>query len=148
MKKRTRGFEIVKGCKYKIELPTRGTKHSAGYDLRSPYKVMIKPGETKMIMSGVKAYMQKNEVAEMYIRSSVAIKKRVELTTGVSVIDSDYYGNPKNDGEIGIPLFNRSDSTVTIEAHERVAQIIFKRYLTVENDDTKETRTGGVGSTN
>ena len=66
-------------------------------------------------------------------------------TTGI--IDSDYYENPDNDGNIGFAFYNMSDVDVLIKAGERVLQGIFEKYLVTEDDDANEVRTGGTGST-
>ena len=129
------------------KIPTRATSGSAGYDFYIPEKVILEPGETKMIKTGVRAYMEKNEVLLLYVRSSVGIKKKLVLANGTGVIDSDYYNNASNGGEIGICLRNNSFDHVTIEAGERIAQGIFINYLTVDNDNTNTDRSGGFGST-
>jgi dUTP pyrophosphatase len=148
---KTRGFEVVKGDKRKtngvIILPTRGTKDSAGYDFYSTETFTIKPQETKLIWSDVKAYMQIGEVLEIYVRSSIGINKHLMLSNLTGIIDADYYSNPKNDGNIGICLFNYGDEIVTIEKDERIAQGIFKQFLVSDNGNTDEERTGGTGST-
>ena len=93
--------------------------------------------------TGVKAYMQENEVLLVYIRSSAAFKKHLMLMNGVGVIDADYYGNAENEGHILIPIFNYG------AAGERIAQGIFTTYLTVDGDAAGHgaARTGGFGST-
>ena len=73
---KTRGFEIV--SKYKnenLELPIRATKHAAGYDLSVAENITIKPGEIKLISTGLKAYMQAGEVLYLFDRSSNPRKK-------------------------------------------------------------------------
>ncbi|HAP16009.1 MAG TPA: deoxyuridine 5'-triphosphate nucleotidohydrolase, partial [Lactococcus sp.] len=68
---KTRGFEIV--SKYEnagLELPVRATKQAAGYDLSVAEKLVIQPGEIKLVPTGLKAYMQAGEVLYLYDRSS------------------------------------------------------------------------------
>ena len=77
--------------------------------------------------------MQPDEVLEIYIRSSLGIKKGLMIPNNVGIIDSSYYNNPDNDGNIGIALVNTSGKEVTINAGERVAQGIFKKYLVADN---------------
>lgn len=64
-----RGFEKVSGYEY-VNLPQRKTKQSAGYDIESAVDDVITPGETKLILTGIKAYMDENEWLGIYIRSS------------------------------------------------------------------------------
>jgi dUTP pyrophosphatase len=131
----------------KITLPTRGSAKSAGYDLHCPVEIILLPGEQKLIWTDVKAYMLDDEVLEIYPRSSVGIKKSIQLANTVGIIDSDYFSNKDNDGNIGICLYNRSNVLQIIQAGERVAQGIFKKYLIADGDVTTAKRSGGIGST-
>lgn len=69
------------------------------------------------------------------------------LINTVGVIDSDYYSNKDNDGNIGFKLKNLTDEEVIIEAGEKIIQGIFSKYLKTDDDNTLEERTGGIGST-
>lgn len=135
-------------------LPTRGTRKSAGYDFYIP-KVngedatyTINPGETVKIKSDVAAYMGENEVLCIHIRSSVGIKKNCSLPNCTGIIDSDYYMNPDNKGNIILAIRNDGTEPVTFKSGDKVAQGIFMNYLTADNDNVlSEERLGGVGST-
>lgn len=130
-----------------ITLPTRNDRRSAGYDLYLPMNVMLLPAQKTLIWLDVKAYMQEDEVLEIYPRSSIGIKQGIMLSNTVGIIDSSYYENPDNDGNIGLSLLNTSGRGVEFKAGERIAQGIFKKYL-VADDDTplNESREGGIGS--
>ena len=133
-----RYFEVVKDefRKYgdvEIKLPVRGDRRSAGYDFVTPVDIELAPGERKLIFTDVKAFMQDDEVLELYVRSSIGCLGII-LQNCTGIIDSSYFNNPKNDGNIGIPLWNTSDHKITIEAGERVIQGVFKKYLIVDND--------------
>lgn len=141
-----RGFERVTGYKY-VNLPKRKTKQSAGYDIESAIDAVIIPGETKLIPTGLKAYMKPYEWLGIYVRSSLAIKYRLILTNGVGVIDSDYYNNPDNEGHIMIAFTNISGKTYNVKKGDRIAQGIFHQYYKVDNDSADGDRTGGMGST-
>lgn len=147
---KTRGFEIVSVYENDgIYLPQRKTGASTGYDFASAEAVVIPAGECALVPTGVKAYMQRDEVLLIYIRSSTALKKRLMLMNSVGVIDADYYGNAENEGHIYIPLCNCGKEAVHIAAGERIAQGIFTRYLTVDGDMAGQgnVRVGGFGST-
>ena len=62
-------------------------------------------------------------------------------------IDSDYYSNSSNDGNIGIFLKNISDEPYVIKKGDRVGQGMFLSFLVSDNGNTDEIRTGGFGST-
>ena len=148
-----RRFEVAKGFENcSVILPTRATEGSAGYDIRvltpNDTTVEIKPLESYVFDTGIKACMEKNEVLKIYIRSSIGIKKHLILSNCVGIIDSDFYNNSKNDGHIRISVTNVSGSVQIIENNERIAQGIFVKYLTTEDDNTDKIREGGIGSTN
>lgn len=152
---KVRKFEVVKDGFRKhpdkeIKLPKRATRKSAGYDFYSPVTVTINPNESVLIWTDVKAYMQEDEVLLLDVRSSIGIKKGLMLSNTIGVIDSDYYENPDNDGNIGIALRNMTDKPVTINEGERIAQGIFIKYYTVDDDDFENgmIRKGGIGSSN
>src|SRR5690554_2466876 len=130
-----RRFEII--SKYKnenIELPKRATTDSAGYDLAIVEDVLIKPGEIKLVPTGLRVKMLKNEVMFVYPRSSLALKRGLMMSNSVGVIDADYY-YAENEGHISIPLFNITKEEVLLKKGERVAQGIFTNYFKTSNDE-------------
>lgn len=145
-----RGFEKIN--KYKdvvFPMPVRKTKTSAGYDICVPEDVALLPGRMVMVPTGVKAYMQEDEFLGVHIRSSMAIKKGIRLVNNVGIIDADYYNNPDNEGHIMLALVNTGLEPMVLKKGERVAQGIFYKYLTTDDDKEteKEDRSGGFGST-
>lgn len=146
--KRIRGFEVVSRMETPVTLPTRGSVHSAGYDIYAYDNYEIKPKQLVLIRTGVKAYMPSDEYLDLRVRSSLGIKRQLMLATGASVIDSDYYNNEENEGEIMVVLYNYGDTTQHISAGERIVQGIFTKYFLIDNDDTIDQRIGGTGSTN
>lgn len=153
MLNRLRGFEVVRSehlkhhFEVKTTLPIRADKGSAGYDIFVKEEVVLEPGESKLVFTDVKAYMQEDEVLLLYIRSSLGVKFGIQLKNNTGVIDSSYYENPDNDGNIGLPLVNMSKKKVVINPGERVAQGIFTKYLAADEDTTlKSERVGGLGS--
>lgn len=148
-----RGFECVveemrKGTMDYI-LPSRGTSRSAGYDLASPITVTIEPHSSALIWLNIKSYMLDDEVLEIYVRSSIGIKKGLMLKNTVGIVDADYYSNEGNDGNIGLNLRNMTDEAVVIEKGERICQCVFQKYLIADNDVyLSDSRVGGFGSTN
>lgn len=148
---RQRGFEIAKGWEdCDIELPHRSTAHAAGYDIAAAADVTVpvfRPGmKPTLIPTGLKAYCQPDECYFIFNRSSGA-GKGVVLANGVGVIDADYYGNPETDGHFQVLVFNVLDHELQIKKGDRIAQVIFQKFLTVDNDDAGGQRRGGFGST-
>lgn len=131
-----------------IQIPQRSTEGSAGYDIASPVNITI-PGKCKRVIpTGLKISMDKDYAMLLFIRSSLAIHKEIELQTSVSVIDADYYENEKNEGHVMIPVKNESNRPVFISAGERVAQGVFIAFGKTEDDHpVTRIRRGGIGST-
>lgn len=139
---RLRGFELLDGYEG-AKIPTVGTPMSAGHDIYLPEEVTLSPSETKLVPTGITAFMPDDEVLELHIRSSLSIKKKIRLANCVGIIDSDYYGNC-----IGAYLENFGNETITLEKGERVMQGIFTKYFRACNSEViNSERTGGYGST-
>ena len=146
-----RGFEIAKGWENKgINLPVRKTKNSAGYDVEAAEDVIIpsyKPGiKPTLIPTGLKAYCQKDEWYMLVNRSS-GPKKGFVMANSIGVIDADYYGNESNDGHFYFQYFNFQDHDIQVKKGDIIGQVIFQKYLTVDDDDAQGERLGGFGST-
>lgn len=148
-----RGFEIAKGFEDKnINLPIRKTKYSAGYDIESAEDVVVpsfkKGTNPTLIKTGLKAYMQDDEMLLLYNRSSNPKKKGLILANSVGVVDKDYYGNSDNDGHIMFAFYNIKEEDIEIKKGEVIGQGIFQKYLVTDNDNAEGERMGGFGSTN
>lgn len=148
MNLKLRGFEIVSTYQNQgLLLPERKTKGSAGYDLSCAKDITISSHNFAFVPTGIKAYMQNDEVLQVYPRSSLSFKKQLVKLNSVGIIDSDYYNNPDNEGEIMLILYNYGEKDVFIKKGERVAQGIFMKYLTADDDNNNIKRLGGLGST-
>lgn len=148
---RKRGFEIVEEYKGKgINLPIRKTAHSAGYDVEAAEDVVIPAYQfgTKptLIPTGLKAYCEEDEYYLLVNRSS-GPKKGFVMANSVGIIDSDYYNNESNEGHFYFQYFNFSDHDLVVKKGDVIGQVIFQKYLTVDNDQAEGTRSGGFGST-
>lgn len=132
----------------KLKKPHRATAMSAGYDFYSPFDFHLEPGMTIKIPTGIRAKMPEDYVLMIYPRSGLGFKYRLQLNNTVGVIDSDYY-NALNEGHIMIKITNDSNEgkALDIKAGEGFAQGIFMQYGIVEDDDAKDIRAGGFGST-
>ena len=147
---KTRGFAICKEYEGKTRLPLHGSPESAGYDLFCPEDITVYCGQTVLVKTGIKAYMQHGEVLKIYPRSSYGIKKGMELANTVGIIDKDYYNNPDNEGNIIVGIRNAGPIPFTIKKGERFAQAIFEAFLEADKEtytQKKEERKGGIGST-
>ncbi len=149
---RLRGFEIAKGYEDKdIHMPVRKTKNSAGYDVEAASDIVIEPYKNGMkptlIPTGLKAYCQDDEYYILVNRSS-GPKKGFVMANSIGIIDADYYGNESNDGHFYFQYWNFGDKALEIKKGDVIGQVIFQKYLTVDDDNATGMRTGGFGSTN
>lgn len=139
-------FEKVERIE-KVELPKRSTSSSAGYDFINPEQVEIEPNEIVYVKTGVKAKFPQNEFLALVNRSSNPKKKGLILANSIGIVDSDYYNNPDNEGEIAFAFMNITSDTVVIEAGEKLGQGIFMKYEKAVDDSAEGIREGGFGST-
>ena len=129
-------------------IPTKGSDGSAGFDLYADNEetIWVAPHKTAMIQSNLAFEIPKGYFGAVYARSGLSTKMGLRPATCVSVIDSDYRGS------VGLPIHNDTNEPRAIEPHERVAQIVFQKYLDAEFelvDDLEDTDrgSGGFGST-
>lgn len=131
----------------KFELPKRSTAKSAGYDFIVPEDTVCKSHEITMVKSGVKAYFPDDETLLLFNRSSNPKKKGLIILNGVGVVDADYADNQDNEGEIAGLFYNMLDEDVILKAGEKMMQGVFVQYGITDDDNAKEIRKGGWGST-
>ena len=129
-------------------VPSYGTKSSAGADLYlyAESDVVIEPGETVLVHTGIAMEIPEGYAGLVFARSGLATKRNLAPANKVGLIDSDYRG------EIMIPLHNHGSKAQTLSPGERVAQIVFMPYLCadfVEAETLSDTARGlgGFGST-
>ena len=129
-------------------LPTYGSTEAAGADLYAclDEPVVIDPGQTAWIPTGIAMEVPKGCAGLIYARSGLACKKGLAPANKVGVVDSDYRG------EITVVLHNHGSVSQTVSGGERIAQMVITPVLTpayVESDDLSDTGRGqgGFGST-
>ena len=142
------GIEQVEKIYENIKLPKRATAGSAGYDFYAPKDVVLSPGETMKIPTGIRVEMEHGWVLKCYPRSGLGFKYRLQLNNTVGIIDSDYFYSD-NEGHIFAKITNDSNEkkVVEIKAGEGFMQGIFVEYGITVDDDVTEVRNGGFGST-
>lgn len=131
-----------------LKLPRRATKGSAGYDFYAPFDFTLQSAETIKIPTGIRVKMQPDWVLQLFPRSGLGFKYRLQLNNTVGIIDSDYYDSD-NEGHIMVKLTNDSKDgkLLSVKKGEGFIQGIFLQYGITEDDDTTDIRNGGFGST-
>lgn len=133
----------------KEQLPTYATQGSAGLDLRAciDAPLVIKPGETHLIPTGLAIHIADPRYAAMILpRSGMGHKHGIVLGNLVGLIDSDYQG------QLMVSTWNRGQAEFTLNPMERLAQLVIVPVLqvgfnVVEDFDSSERGAGGFGST-
>ena len=123
----------------------------ANYDAKTLEEIAKITKNTKakpaLVPTGVKCQLAADEYLEISVRSSCPLKHWLILANGIGIIDSDYYGNPTNDGHIFFQMINLSPFPILLKKGDKIGQGIIKKYITTENDESSGTREGGFGST-
>ena len=138
----------IKKINKKAITPTNGSPYSAGYDLYACIEkpIKIKPHTVGKIGTGLAIQPPENTFGAIFARSGLATKNGLRPSNCVGVCDYDYTG------EYIVALYNDSDTTQTINAGDRIAQLVFLPYVSCEftevNElDITERGSGGFGST-
>lgn len=131
-----------------IILPKRATRGSAGYDFFSPIDFRLYPNDTIKIPTGIRVQIDEGLYLGCYPRSGLGFKYRLQLDNTVGIIDSDYYYSD-NEGHIFAKITNdsKSDKVLEIKTGTAFMQGVFNLYALTIDDNVKETRNGGFGST-
>ena len=122
--------------------PTKGSLHSAGYDLYCCANSVLPPGSRVLLPTGISLRMPSGVYNRIASRSGLAFNHCIDTAGGV--IDPDYTG------EIKVILVNQGDSNFIIKPGDRIAQIIFEKYAEVALTPYQEKirNDKGFGSTN
>ena len=139
---------LIKEMYENLKKPARATKGSAGYDFYLPMDITLNPGETIKIPTGIRVSMLDNYVLKIYPRSGLGFKYRLQLNNTVGIIDSDYYYSD-NEGHIFAKITNDSNEnkSLSLKKGDAFMQGIFVEYGITFDDDVKDIRNGGFGST-
>lgn len=132
-----------------IPLPEYATAGAAGLDLRACTEepVVLNPGETRLIPTGIAIHIDDRHVAAMILpRSGLGHKHGIVLGNLVGLIDSDYQG------QIFVSCWNRGGEPFTIGVGDRIAQMVFVpvvpvAFEPVEEFAASERAAGGFGHT-
>ena len=138
----------VKKLRENAILPTYGSAEAAGADLYACLEetVVIAPGQTCFIPTGLSMEIPVGCAGLIYARSGLACKKGLAPANKVGVVDSDYRG------EFMVALHNHGDEPQTVSSGDRIAQLLITPVYTpgfCEVDSLSDTQrsAGGFVST-
>lgn len=131
-----------------LELPFYATESSAGMDLRAAVEgsETIKPGERKLIPTGISMALPVGYEAQVRPRSGLALKQGITVLNTPGTIDADYRG------EVCVILINLGKEDFVVERGMRIAQMVIApvtqaEISLVQDLDETERGEGGFGST-
>jgi dUTP pyrophosphatase len=130
-----------------VPFPKYQTPGSAAVDLHAAVKenIVLKPGERKLIPTGLATELPSGYVGEITPRSGLALKHGISIVNAPGILDSDYRG------EIGVILINLGDSDFVVKRNDRIAQMSIKKVECAEFVESELSETsrgpGGFGST-
>jgi deoxyuridine 5'-triphosphate nucleotidohydrolase len=130
-------------------LPHYATDGAAGMDMRAciDAPLVIAPGETRLIPTGLAIHIQEPGLAAMLLpRSGLGHKHGIVLGNLVGLIDSDYQG------QVFVSCWNRGGETFTMQPGERIAQmvivpVVHADFEVVEEFAASARGSGGFGHT-
>jgi len=137
---------LIKKINEKATIPFYAHKGDAGMDLFSVERVLIAPGEIKLVHTGIKLQLPLNTEAQVRPRSGLALKNGITVLNSPGTIDEGYRG------EVGIILINHGKVPFVVEEKMKIAQMVIKPTISVEIEESKELNEtdrgqGGFGST-
>ena len=139
---------LIKRLSKTVSMPKYETNGSSGMDLAAEIdeKIEIKPGESKIIPTGLSVSIPQEFEIQIRPRSGLAAKYQLSVLNTPGTIDSDYRG------EIKVILINLGKKSFIVEKGLRIAQMVFcplikAKIKEVETLDTSTRGSGGFGST-
>lgn len=108
---------------------------------------MTKGYRPALVSTGMKCQLDPGTYLELSVRSSCPLKYWLIMSNSVGIIDSDYYNNPDNEGEIFFQIINLFPFPIQLKKGDTIGQGIIKRYETTDDDRAGGPRMGGFGST-
>ena len=131
-----------------LPVPHYQTEHSAGVDLYAALDedMVIGPGRWKLVPTGIAVAIPEGFEGQVRPRSGLALKHGIGMLNSPGTIDADYRG------EIGVILFNFSDTPFAVHRGDRIAQMVISkqeraRFEEVETLSSTARGAGGFGHT-
>ncbi len=101
------------------KLPTYANSGDAGMDLCTTTKIILRPGRTATVPTGIACQLPRGTVGLVWDKSGLATRHGLKVLGGV--IDEGYRG------EIMVGLANLGTKTVTLDVGHKVAQMLIQK---------------------
>ena len=128
-------------------LPRYALPGDAGADLRCREHVILRPGERRLVPTGVRVAIPDGHVGFVNPRSGLAIRTGLSIVNAPGTIDSGYRG----DIRVGLVNLDQHEP-IELQVGDRVAQLVIvpfvhAQFVRVDELDDTERGQGGHGST-
>jgi len=129
-----------------LPMPAYASEGASGMDIRACVEapVLLQPGETRLIPTGLTVSVPQGYEAQMRPRSGLALHHGIGMLNAPGTIDSDYRG------EVGVILVNWGRNPFQIRRGDRIAQMVLSKvyraeWREVEDLDETPRGMGGFG---
>ena len=132
----------IKKLQKDAQIPSYQSEEASGFDLHSIENIILKPGERKLIRTGIAFEIEYGYEIQIRPRSGLAFKYGITVLNTPGTIDSDYRG------EIKVLLINHSNQSFEIKKGDRIAQAIVTPIIQAKIVEVKElsnTKRGNKG---
>ena len=136
----------IKKIREKAVTPHYEHNGDAGMDLYAVEDSILRPGERKLVPTGLQVEIPEGYEMQVRPKSGLALKYGITVLNTPGTVDSCYRG------EVGVIMLNASNENYEVKAGEKVAQAVIARVERAEIEEVEElTQTprgaGGFGST-
>jgi len=127
-------------------LPSYAREGDAGLDLFAVKAIVIEPGKSALVPTGIAIELPSGTEAQVRPRSGLALKHAITVLNTPGTVDEGYRG------EVGVILINHGATAFTVEAGMKIAQMVVSpriQVAVVEVPELSDTQrgAGGFGST-
>lgn len=130
-----------------VELPVYHSAGAAAFDLASNEDAIVRPGEVRLVATGLVVQVPEGFFLGIVARSSLPLRKGLIVANGMGVVDSDYCG-PGD--EVKVQVCNITTADVEVRKGDRIAQGLVLPSVRVEWDEVDDhgvASRGGFGAT-
>ncbi len=129
-----------------VKVPSYAHEGDAGMDLYAAEEYVLKPGERKLINTGIKIALPVGYEAQIRPKSGLALKHGISIVNTPGTVDSGYRGL------VGVIAINHGSEDFKIEKNQKIAQMIINKVETAEVEEVPDLNDtsrgeGGFGST-
>ncbi|MCF7790722.1 MAG: dUTP diphosphatase [Victivallales bacterium] len=137
-------IKMKEGCDDLI--PQKAHHDDAAFDLKSREEVLLEPGKSHLVPTGLFIELPLHYEAQIRPRSGLALKHTLTVANSPGTVDAGYRG------EVCVIMLNAGTENYTVKRGERIAQMVINKLPQVGLIKVKELSItkrgkGGFGST-